>query len=215
MTLHSSYKDEDYAVVVSQVTADDTDMNVYMKRACLNALVGNEKDDFNGWASDDELHFDADNVMSDLTSNDMAAIAGQIRSSMGSIMAGLVASVVVIFAIVIYLLSKTVMERSSHAMSRLKVFGYRNGELSRVYVRAITVSVVVSLLVSIPLISAACGALFDVGLMDYDIAFKLSVPWDVFAEYVLMGLVCYAVVALANRWHLSRVPLALALKGQD
>lgn len=215
LTLHNPFRDEDYALTVAGVTDDDTDTNAYLPRPALNDLVGNDRDDFNGWVSDADLHFCADDIATDLTPADMARIAGQMRSSMGNIMQSLVFAAAVIFVIVIYLLSKTVMERSSHAMSQLKVFGYRNGELSRVYVRAITVSVVVALLVSVPLLQAFCAVLFDVALLDYDIALRLVIPWTVFARYLATGLACYAAVALLNRRHLGHVPLALALKAQE
>ncbi len=50
-----------------------------------------------------------------------------------------------IFLIFIYLLTKTVIDRSARAISYMKVFGYRDGETNKLYIRSITWTVVVSL----------------------------------------------------------------------
>ena len=215
LTLENPYKEKSYEVTVTGTYGDWTNMNAYMSREVLNELVGNSKDEFNGWVSNEELHFPSRVVNSDLTPDDMTKIADQMRNSMGNIMTLILAAAMVIFIVVIFLLSKTIMERSSRAISQLKVFGYRDGELSRVYVRSLTICVIVALLVTIPLIQVALGGLLDIAFMDYDVTFKLSIPVVVYVEYVALGFACYAVVAILNKLHLKRVSLAVALKSQE
>ena len=106
------------------------------------------------------------------------------------------------------------MERSAKAISQLKVFGYRDREVSSIYVHAITASVVVAVLVSIPVLMQSLKPLVELMMMDYDIEFALELPWDVYARYVMLTVGSYAAVAAVNRLHLGRVPLALALKTQ-
>ncbi len=215
LALSNPYEDKEYSTEITGVVGDATDMNVYMSRATLNLLLGNDEDHFNGWVSDEELHFDAEDVLTDLTPSDMTKVADQMHASMGGVMTLILISALVIFVVVIFLVSKTVMERSSRAVSQLKVFGYFDGELSRIFVRAITVCVVLALTVSIPLLQYSLGFVMDLGTLSYDVTFVISLPWTVYAQYFALGLACYTAVALYNRVYLTRLTLALALKSQE
>ena len=214
LRLYDPYHDKQYETTVTSITGKPTDLNVYMGRGTLNDLLGNDTDAFNGWVSDEELHFRAGDIQSELTPAAMTKIAEQMQASMGDIMGVLTLAAVVIFVIMMYLLSKTVMERSAKAISQLKVFGYRDREVSSIYVHAITASVVVAVLVSIPVLMQSLKPLVELMMMDYDIEFALVLPWSVYMRYVLLTVGSYAAVAVANRLHLKRVPLALALKTQ-
>lgn len=214
LRLYDPYHDKQYETTVTSIAGKPTDLNVYMGRGTLNDLLGNDTDAFNGWVSDEELHFRATDIQSDLTPAAMTKIAEQMQVSMGDIMSVLTLAAVVIFVIMMYLLSKTVMERSARAISQLKVFGYRDREVSSIYVHAITASVIVAVLVSIPVLMQSLKPLVELMMMDYDIEFALELPWDVYARYVMLTVGSYAAVAVANRLHLKRVPLALALKTQ-
>ena len=215
LELTNPYEDESYAVTVSGVSGNVTDMNIYFSRATLNGLLDNDDDAFNGWVSNEELHFPKTKLAQEITSADMSKMAEQMEESMGEVMSMIALISLVIFLIVVYLLSKTVMERSSRAVSQLKVFGYRNGEVSSLYSRAVTICVAASLLLSIPLILGALDPLVELAMMKYDANFPISLPMTVYLEYLGSGLGCYLLVALLNKLHLNRIPLSLALKSQE
>ncbi|MGR1082771.1 FtsX-like permease family protein [Olegusella massiliensis] len=215
LALRDAYQDKNFSVVVSAISDNKIDTNVYMSREKLNELLGNKAVDFNGWVSNKDLHFDKYDVLSDLTPDGAGKMADQMRASMGSMMNLIVSAALIIYAIVIYLLSKTVLERSSRAISQLKVFGYRSGELSRVYIHAISLCVILSLILTVPVIKLAFTGICELIFMDYDLAPEIVLPPMLYVQYILIGLSCYAVVAIANHVHLSRVPLAVALKSQE
>ena len=58
---------------------------------------------------------------------------------------------VVTFALVLYVLSKVVLERNSRAISIIKILGYTNREISGLYNTSTAVAVVLCLLISLAL----------------------------------------------------------------
>ena len=119
-----------------------------------------------------------------------------------------------IFLIFIYLLTKTVIDRSTRAISYMKVFGYRDGETNKLYIRSITWTVVVSL--GVPAADHRCVGLGIQGHADeLQRNIVIYVPPAAMAECVLAGLATYAVVAFLHTRRIKRVPLALALKVQE
>ena len=97
----------------------------------------------------------------------------------------------------------------------MKVFGYHSREVSALYVRSITITVLASLVLSLPLVCWLTGLLMDVVMADYSGNIELWVPWYLLVQVVAMGALSYAVVAAIHLWRIRRIGLADALKVQE
>ena len=114
-----------------------------------------------------------------------------------------------------YLLTKTIIERSARAISYMKVFGYTNKEINQLYLRSITEVVIVSLIAVIPLIIEALTLLLKVVFIRYNGNFTMTLPIERVTLEVVLGIACYALVAYFHARRIKNVPLALALKTQE
>ena len=97
----------------------------------------------------------------------------------------------------------------------MKVFGYHNGEISRLYVRAITVTVLVSLVASLPFVLWLVKFFVSFVMDRYSGNLEIWVPASLLAEVVAIGAVAYAAVAVVHIWRIRRVSLAEAMKVQE
>ena len=192
-----------------------SDMAVYMSLDDFNRFFGNDAGYFNGYASDQALDLDARYLTSDLTPESMDAIGEQFVGMMDDMIGMLVGLSVFIFLVFMYLLTKSVIDRSARAISYMKVFGYRDSEISRLYVRSITLTVAVSLVVCQPLIIGGLTLLFRAMLLAYNGNIEIYVPMAAIAEVIAIGFATYLAVALLHIRRIKRVPLALALKVQE
>lgn len=215
VVLHNKYADEDYRVTVSAVTGNAMDMNVYMSREKFCDLFGKEDGYFNGYASNNVLNIDSKYISSDLTSSEMTKMVDQMRDSMGDMTDMLLALAVIIYLVLVYLLTKTVIDRAARAISYLKVFGYTDREVNRLYVWPITIVVLASLVLCIPLLIEGLTLLMKVAMADMAGNFVIVVPPDKLAIEVGVGAVAYLAVAALHVWHIRRVPMEEALKVQE
>ena len=106
----------------------------------------------------------------------MDAIGEQFVGMMDDVIGMLVGLSVFIFLVFMYLLTKSVIDRSARAISYMKVFGYRDSEISRLYVRSITLTVAVSLVVCQPLIIGGLTLLFRAMLLAYNGNIEIYAP---------------------------------------
>ena len=97
----------------------------------------------------------------------------------------------------------------------MKVFGYRDAEISRLYVRSITLTVAVSLVLCQPLIIGSLTLIFKAMLLAYSGNIEIFVPAYAIAETIAVGFATYLVVAITHVHRIKKVPLALALKVQE
>ncbi len=215
MELIDKYHGKTYRLEVSGTWGNETTMAVYMSLSDFNALLGNAQTYFNGYVSNEPLDFNARYVAGEVTPGSMQAIADQMSDSMGDMMQMLLFVAVVIYFVLMYLLTKTVIDRAARSISYMKVFGYRDREISALYVRSITVTVVVSLVTSLPLIIAAITAIMKAVLASYAGNIVLYVPPAAMAVDLAVGIATYLAVAAVHLRAIRHIPLALALKVQE
>ena len=82
---------------------------------------------------------------------DLTKISRQLDVSMGSMMNLMDGFSVIIFLVLIYLLSKIIIEKNAQSISMAKILGYTNGEISRLYIMSTSIVVVLFILISLPL----------------------------------------------------------------
>ena len=145
----------------------------------------------------------------------MLTVADQLQDSMGKIASSLLYAVVPLFLILIYLLTKTVIDRSARAISYMKVFGYRDREISKLYIRSITLTVLVSLVACLPIIVGALDVLVQIMMSKYAGNLEIWVAPETYVQEVLVGAATYAAVAFLHVRRIRKVPLALAMKVQE
>ena len=218
VSFHDKYEDKDYSFECAggdSAWGSKSDMNVYMSIDDFNELFGNDPSYFNGYVSDEKLDLDARYFAGDTTPDDMRAVGDQFIGMMSDLIGMMVGLSVFIFLLFMYLLTKAVIDRSARSISYMKVFGYRDGEISHLYIRSITLCVIAALLLSQPVIIGSLTAIFRSMLLSYNGNIEIYVPWWSIAACVGIGFATYLVVALLHTRSIRRVSLSEALKVQE
>lgn len=216
--LRDKYEARDYSLEYAGkdcIWGSKSDMNIYMSIDDFNELFGNDAAYFNGYASDEKLDLDARYFAGDTTPDDMRAVGDQFIGMMSKMIGMMVGLAVFIFLLFMYLLTKAVIDHSARSISYMKVFGYRDSEISHLYIRSITLCVAASLVLSLPLIIGSLTAIFRSMLLAYSGNIEIYVPAWSMAVCVGIGFATYLIVALLHMRSIKRVSLAEALKVQE
>ena len=212
---HNPRTGESYQVKIVEATSNEADTSLYLSLDDFNRLFDNDVDYFNAYASGEELALDERYLAQHIQPSDMLKMSDQLETSMGKIMFMMMAMAIPVYLILVYLLTKTVIDRSARSISYMKVFGYRNREVNGLYIRPITYWVLFSLVASLPLIVALITTLLRFVFMSYAGNFPLIIPPERYGLLVLVGMVAYAVVAALHVRRIKAVPLELAMKVQE
>ena len=97
----------------------------------------------------------------------------------------------------------------------MKVFGYHDREISKLYIRSITITVLVSLVACLPMLVGVLDVLVKVLMSRYTGNIEIWIAPITYIEEVFVGAVTYFVVALLHMRRIRKVPLALAMKVQE
>ena len=216
ITLKEEYGNKKYRFTVQGVYYYPSTLAVFMKQSDFNEAFDPDSDYFNGYFSDLKIKdIDDDYIATVITQDDLTKTSRQLKVSMGSNMTIFLVFGIAMFILIIYLLSKIIIEKNSQSISMTKILGYRNGEINLLYVTATTIVVVLSILLTIPIADRIIGSLCVYIFSDYSGWLPYYVPWYTYIEMFILGIVSYAVVAFMQMYRVKRIPMTDALKNNE
>ena len=215
VTMKEEYGDKEYTFKVKGVYYYPSAVAVFMSEDKFKKTF-DEEDYFNGYFSDEELDdIDEAYISTKVTVDDMTKVSRQLKVSMGKMMSIFLVFGIVMFMLVIYMLSKIVIEKNSQSISMTKILGYSNSEISSLYINSTTIVVILSLLISIPLVNLVMKKIFRIVFMEYSGWLPYYVPSDVFIKIFIMGILAYAVIAFIQVSKIKKIPMDEALKNVE
>lgn len=216
LTMKESYGDKKYTFKVEGIYDEPASIAVYMTDK--NFIKTFDLDDgyFNGYFSNTKIK-DIDDlyIATTITKDDMTKTSRQLIVSMGSMISAFAGAGIITFMLIIYLLSKVVIEKNSQSISMTKILGYNNREINSLYITTTSIVVIASLILSVPLVNVTLKYIFIAAFAQYSGWLPYYIPAYIFVEVPLFGIVAYAVVAFILTRRVKKVPLDEALKNVE
>lgn len=215
LVFKDDYYDKEYTLKVAHICEYKGSLAAFMKLEHINSMLGNEAGTYNSYVSNEKLDIDNMYIAKCVTRADMVGAAKEMMVSFEGVLQIINIFSVIVYMILMYILTKTVIEKNVIHISFMKVFGYNNKEIGKLYLNATTVTVVVSLFVCIPL-EALCFkyALVYIGsVIEGHIPFYL--PMWLYAAIIGIGIVAYFVINALHVRKIRRISMGEALKNRE
>ena len=215
--LKDPYSDNEYEFTIAGSYKYDAALAVFMTRKNFIDTFDKADDYFTGYFTDKKLtDIDDKYVASIVTYEDLIKVSNQMKVSMGEMMYILKYFGIIMFVLLMYLLSKQIIEKNAQSISMTKILGFKNGEIGGLYIVATSIMVVISLVVSVPIVNALLKWAFSSYLYTSMTGYiPYMVRRSCFVEMVILGIVCYAVVAVLQLVKISKIPKTDALKNVE
>lgn len=217
ITLKEKYEKDEYSFKVDGIYDYTASLCVFMERDKLNEVFDLGDDYFGGYFSDTEIKdIDSKYIGSVIDLESLTKISRQLDVSMGDMMGMMYGFSVIIFLVVIYLLSKVIIEKNAQAISMTKILGYTDGEISRLYILSTSLVVVICLLLSLPIERQIMEVLFrEMMLSSISGWITMWVDPMIYVKMMAIGIATYAVVAVLEFRRIRHVPMDEALKNVE
>lgn len=215
VTLEDTYDDREFTFLVTEIVDYDATLGIFMKQDVLNSLLEAPEDDFNCLLSNEKLEVPEEYVAKYLTRSDILGATAQLMDMFDTVLKVFNISSVVIYMILMYILTKTVIEKNALYISFMKVFGYDNREVGKLYLRATAITVIASVLINLPLQHMSFVAMMDyvTGMIEGYVPFYLP-PW-VYLFIAVVGIGAYYVINFFHVRKVRRIPMSDALKNRE
>ena len=215
--LKERFEKTEYEFKVTGIYDYEGSLTVFMTRDYLNQVFDLGDGMFGGYFSDTEItDIDSSYIGSVIDFDSLTKVSRQLEKSMGSNMQLINAIAVLLFVVLIYILSKVVIEKNAQSISMTKILGYNGGEIARLYIVSTSIVVVLCILLSIPIENVLLTVIWQAyvsqamtGWLPYYLAPQVPV------QMILIGIISYGVVVLMEIRKIKKVPMSMALKNVE
>ncbi|MBQ3514083.1 MAG: ABC transporter permease [Lachnospiraceae bacterium] len=216
ITLKEEYGDKEYQFKVTGIHDYSAGIAVFMSREYFNEIFGYEEGYFNGYLSDKEIE-DINElfIATVITEDDLNKMSRQMGTSMGGVFEMFFWFGLVMFMLIIYLLSKLVIEKNTQSISMTKILGYTNKEISGLYIMATSLVVIISFIVTMPIVNELMRIVCAVMLSEYPGWIPYYIPSSAFIKIIIAGIASYAVIVFMQFRKVKKIPLDIALKNVE
>ncbi len=189
---------------------------IVLPNEAFNRAFDLDSGSFTGFLASHEItDLPSDQIASVITVDDALKMAKQLDHSIGSYMDYFAIICMAAAVLLIFLLTKLIIERSAVSISMVKVLGYTNREISALYIRITTIVVVLSSIASAFLAVAAVKELWKAIMYDMSGWFSFYSGAEELIKITLMVVVSYLLVALLDLRRIRKIPLTEALKNAE
>lgn len=216
IVLREAYGNKMYGFQIKKIVEYPSALAVFMPEKQFCETFDKEEGYFNGYFSNTELKdLKKEYVATCITQDDLTKVSRQLDVSMGKMFYLVNIFAVALSALLIYLLTKLILEKNTNSISMVKILGYENGEVARLYLLATTWVVVIALIFGMWISTVVIDGIYRVMMMDYSGWLTLYIAPKVYVEMFVMSMAAYLAVALLQFRKIQKIPMDEALKNVE
>lgn len=215
LILQDSDKNMDYAFTVERIVPYSVGLYAFMDIGSMRELFNQKDDYYNVVFSSKKLNIDAGRLYSITTKKDISKSSDVFINETMPMIIMLITVSIIIFCMVMYLMMKVMIERSSFSISLIKIFGYRTSEIRKLYLDGnfyiISIGAVISIILSKKLMDMIYPCLVSNVASGFDIAFSWKMYLAIYAGIILL----YFLINHILTRRLNKITPAEVLKNRE
>ncbi len=214
--LDEKYENKQYSFKVAGIYDKCQSIAVFMPIENYRVVFDTDEEAFSGYLSDSEItDIDEDMVATVITERDITKMADQLDHSMGSYMTYFQILCILLSAVLIYLLTKLIIEKNETAISMTKILGYENREIASLYLLSTTIVVVIADAVSVALGTLVMNVAWKIIMFSYSGWFAFVVQPVGYVKMFVFVLIGYLIVMVFDFQRIKKIPMDQALKNVE
>ena len=145
----------------------------------------------------------------------MTKTSRQLNVSMGNMFYLVEGFAIVLFVMLIYLLTKLIIEKNTNAISMVKILGYNDKEIGRLYIIATTWVVLISVFFSLFIASGLIHVIYFEMMKGYSGWLTLYIAPSIYIQMFMIGIGCYVLMLFIQFRKIKKIPMGAVLKNVE
>ena len=216
ITLDEKYEDQQYAFRVRGIYDKCQSIAIFMPIDNYRDTFDLKKEAFSGYLSDSRItDIDQDRIATVITKEDITKMCDQLDHSMGSYMTYFQVLCILLSVVLIYLLTKLIIEKNENAISMTKILGYENREIAGLYLLSTTIVLVIADALSVILGAAIMNIAWKQIMFEYSGWFSFFIKPLGYVKMFGFVLIGYLIVMVLDFIRIRKIPMDQALKNVE
>ncbi|MFU0828869.1 MAG: hypothetical protein ACFWTJ_15300 [Lachnoclostridium sp.] len=215
MELVDSRNNKTYALTIAGIREHINGLYVFMNDKEMNRLLGNKEDYFNTYFSDDKLDIPDEAVYSCITADDLGKVAQNMSEMMKNMIILLLVVSVLLYIIIMYLLLKMLIDKNAFSVSLMKIFGYSNREVNKLYLGSTFYTVLLSVLIALPVDYKVYSLLWPGFITNVNGFIFIKINPFTYVVILFIAIVSYVVTQELLKHRLRKISFLDVLKNRE
>ncbi|MDE7062257.1 MAG: ABC transporter permease, partial [Lachnospiraceae bacterium] len=214
--LDEKYENRQYQFEVAGIYDRCLSLAVFMPIQNYRIVFDLDGEEFSGYLSDSEItDIEENSIATVITEREITKMSDQLDHSMGSYMQYFQILCVLLSAVLIYLLTKIIIEKNENAISMTKILGYENREIAGLYLLSTTIVLLVADAVSVGLGVLVMREAWKAIMFSYSGWFTFTLEPVGYVKMFVFVLIGYLIVMCFDFRRIKKIPMDEALKSVE
>lgn len=210
--IREPYKNKVKKLKIKDVDKSVNFFKIFMKRKSLNKLIGKDEKFFNTYMADEKLNISKDIEVSKIDKKEITKFTKHFLGNFSVFFDVMTVIGVLFFFIITMLISNVIIDKSKTNISYIKTFGFKNKEITKIYISPIFIFLIIFQILMIPLLNKIIQVFMLISMSKLDAYIKAQIPIKTYAISVLVSILLFILVQVIQKIKISRINMVEELK---
>jgi len=217
LILKDSYSDKTYDFIIADSYPYSAALAIFMNRDEYIEKFNEKEDYYTGYLSNKEItDIDSKDIASVITESDLTKVSDQMMNSVGSFMALFKFFGAIMLALLMYLMTKLVIEKNVQSISMTKILGFSNKEIAGLYLVMTGFVALFAIIITIPVTDIVLRLLFEKVMYTMMSGYlPYIVSGSCYVYTVIISIMCFALVSVFMFIKIGKIRKSEALKNVE
>lgn len=215
LNLKNVNENKAYSVKIKGIVNYSNGLYIFMNRIQMNKLMDRSKNYYNGYLSREPLNINKDYLSSTILASDIIQSANNGVEMSSASMGFLIIISVITAILVIYLLLKFMVDKSTSNISLMKIFGFSGRELNKLYLGShfyiIAISVIINTFIALKIVKVLFFRLMAKTQSHMEMILTPKSYVIIFAIVIAI----YFVIKIFLKRNIDKISLSVILKSRE
>lgn len=210
--IREPYNSREISLQIKEVVAGNTLFQLFSKREYVNKMVDQKPDYMNAYLSNNSLKLYKDRLISVIDRDKMTKFMEHFLDGFGFVFDVLFYIGIAFSLIVTSIVTSLIVDKSRVNMAYLKIFGFHDRELTKLYVRHLLLMLLVFQLLVIPVLDKMMQWIMLLSMAKLDAYIIADIPLSNYLKAIGCSMFIFTGIQILARIRISRLDMVKELK---
>ncbi|UPA29184.1 ABC transporter permease [Terrisporobacter glycolicus] len=215
LVLNDEVNEINYAFKVKDVVSYSVGLNIFMNIESMRELFDKDDDYYNTVFSDKYLDIPAGRLYSTISKDDISKSSDVFITHMIPMVVMFIVVSIIIFITVMYLMMKVMIDRSALNISLVKIFGFTDKEVKKLYINGNFFTVALGALICIPLAKKCIDQVYPYLVSNVSCGYNITLSMGMYIGLYMGIILCYIIINQLLIRRIKKIMPVDALKNRE
>lgn len=212
LKIREPYNNKEISLKIKGIDYNNSLYQIFNKRKSLNKIIDKDKNFFNVYLSEKSLNISRDNLITKIDKEEINNFMEHFLNNFSIVFDLLFIVGIGFYIIITTIISNIIIDKSKLNVSYLKIFGFNNKEITKIYINPIFILIIIFQLSIIKILDRFIKNLITLSMTRFDAHIIPQIPISLYFKAIVFSIIIFSLIQLAQRIKISKIDMVKELK---